>query len=789
MKNTTPGKKRPTTEKTGFKKKSEINRTTLKNIQDKPRCITPSREQTTISNDLNKNSKPKSKEKEKIKEKLNKEINKVSKSETNLPEIPQIKEKKDSKINSQSTFDLYKHLKENIKNKDILCKDPLTEDSFYCINCKVSTCSLCPNFNEHKDHTLINRYNYYKNNEILVNENFKDLDDIFNMNPEYLNVNSIRGELKILVDSKIKLLVDSLNTIKKDKLNEIDNIFNGSENSVKTLKNNEMKIKNDLINYFKTQKIFSNIKLDTSLVNQEMNEVAQNLNPENKNKNELPKINNNDYCNTCFLQIYDLLNLSTKQNKEIRNAIMMIKENCAKYSEIFNEKIQLVKNEIDKLNEAFKLIINYKALSEDYYNEINTKIKKYNEQIKNIKDLVFESSNKTGQLEEIEKLNKIFQAKTKQNFDNILKNQIIENGDLLTITSNITKKSRIRNYDKKGTLNSKSKTTTIIKDNNSITEKPEIKFNSIDDITLSYNILQKYYAFQTLELINKNFKNQKNNKYQITEIKEIEFDEDNDLAKPISGTNEIQIYDKKTRSLIKKKVNYDKTKLKFLYFYNGCRNVLIKDRLYITGGVDKENKQLKNCYVYYIKTNELKQMPEMINPRAYHSMEFVEYFKSIIVIGGENNKTCELYDMYNSKWRNLPELNYPRAHSCIYLDRINNILYSLFGIVGAISEKNINYTDIIECLELKKMALGWGKVNYNNKTEMDFKNCLCRIFPINYDMVLVYGANGARENKKRSAIFAVNKQEMIKISSNMFNEIRDKAKNSKELRKIIQSYV
>ena len=74
-------------------------------------------------------------------------------------------------------------------------------------------------------------------------------------------------------------------------------------------------------------------------------------------------------------------------------------------------------------------------------------------------------------------------------------------------------------------------------------------------------------------------------------------DEDNDLAKPISGTNEIQIYDKKTRSLIKKKVNYDKTKLKFLYFYNGCRNVLIKDRLYITGGVDKENKQIKICYV------------------------------------------------------------------------------------------------------------------------------------------------------------------------------------------------
>ena len=770
---TTPGKKRPTTGKTSTnKKKSEIKTTQLilKDIKEKPRSITPTREKIKIENELNKTVKQK-------------QTHKSSKSQSNLPEIP-----KNENQDPISNFDLYKHLKENIKNKDLLCKDPLTEDSLYCLNCKISTCNLCPNFNEHKDHILISRYNYYKNGESLVRENFKDLEDIFNMNPEYLNPNSMRGELKILIDSKMKLLVDSLNKVKETKLNEIDTLFNGSENDVKILKNNETKVKNDLINYLKLQQSFSNIKLDSGLINAEMNEVAQNLNPENSNKNELTKENNIDFCNTCFLQIYDLINLSNKQNKEIKNAIMSIKDNCAKYSEIFNQRVQIIKNDIDKLNEVFDAMINYHILTNNYYNEINIKIKKYNEQIKNIKDLVFDSVNKTGQLEEIEKLNKIMLAKTKQNFDNIIKNQISENGDLLTVTSNFTKKSKyVRSYDRKGTYNSKARTITINKENNTI-EHPEIKFNSIEDISLNYNILQKYYAFQTMDLINKNFKNKKN-KYQITEIKETEFDEENDIAKPVPGTNEIQIYDKKTHSLIKKRVNFDKSKLKFLYFYNGCRSVLMKDRLYITGGVDKENKQIKTCYVYYIKTNELKPMPEMINSRAYHSIEFIDYFKSIIVIGGENNKTCELYDMYNSKWRNLPELNFPRAHSCIYLDRFNNNLYSLFGIVGSISEKNNNYTDIIECLELKKMALGWGKVNYNNKTEMDFKTCLCRIFPINYDMILVYGASSVRENKKKSAIFVINKQEMVKINSNMFNEIRDKAKHSKELSKIIQSLV
>ncbi len=46
-------------------------------------------------------------------------------------------------------------------------------------------------------------------------------------------------------------------------------------------------------------------------------------------------------------------------------------------------------------------MINYLILTNNYYNEINIKIKKYNEQIKNIKDLVFDSVNKKDQLEEI----------------------------------------------------------------------------------------------------------------------------------------------------------------------------------------------------------------------------------------------------------------------------------------------------------------------------------------------------------------------------------------------------
>ena len=104
------------------------------------------------------------------------------------------------------------------------------------------------------------------------------------------------------------------------------------------------------------------------------------------------------------------------------------------------------------------------------------------------------------------------------------------------------------------------------------------------------------------------------------------------MAKPIPGKAEIQVYDRKTNIIVKRNIKFDKNKHKYLYFLTGCRCVLIKDKLYIFGGVDKENNITKIAWVYYIKDSELKPMPEMIHPHAYHAVEFLEYYKSIVVI-------------------------------------------------------------------------------------------------------------------------------------------------------------
>ena len=64
-------------------------------------------------------------------------------------------------VENKYDFDLYKHLKDNIKNKADLCGHIINENSFYCYDCGLSTCPECSNYLGHKNHKLLNRYHYY----------------------------------------------------------------------------------------------------------------------------------------------------------------------------------------------------------------------------------------------------------------------------------------------------------------------------------------------------------------------------------------------------------------------------------------------------------------------------------------------------------------------------------------------------------------------------------------------------------------------------------------------------
>ena len=681
-------------------------------------------------------------------------------------------------------FNLHKHLKENLKFKDKQCKDGLTKKSLYCLDCKVSLCPKCKTYSSHNGHSLILKYPYYDCKDSLINEHFVDLNKIFELNLDFLDVNKVKKELTKLVNDSCKSLSDKLTELKKAKLKEIDSMFAETENCYETLKKNVDKMKEDIKIFLEKQKNFLCIDINE---NPELNDVLTNLQDAGKSNFGLIS-SNKDGTNAIFLITYDLLKNTKNINDQIKYFINDIKVNREKYIKDFTTKKNIVYEDMEKLQKEFEGCLNYQYLTNDFYKLIYDKISSYNDRIENMKRKIMEKVNKKGNFEDVEKDNKVSGTKLNLKLEHILNNQIVDQDEAKTILKTKKTIKRTLTSGSKGPFLTSPRSGLKRLETGIYGERANIVrdkvYNNFDEVKLDKEALQDFFAYEALNLVDEKFRIKKSKKQQEAEFV---FDEDVDLAKPIPGKAEIQIYDRKTRNIVKKSVKFDKNKHKYLTFLTGCRCVLIKDKLYIFGGVDKENNITKVAWVYYIKENELKLMPEMLHPHAYHSVEFLEYYKSIIIIGGQNSGFCEIYDMKTGLWKDLPSLKIPRAHCILYLDKITHILYAFFGILGKIAEKNNNFSDALECLEFRKLALGWQRVDYNNRADISFRTGINQMLPLNPEMILVYGGSSMREFVKKSAVYILPKQEMAKIDNRMFNEIREASKKSKKLSKILSS--
>ena len=696
-------------------------------------------------------------------------------------------------------FNLYKHLKENLRNKDKLCKDKLTKESFYCLDCKLSTCKKCLSFNIHKGHNLIPKYLYINCDENIFNNCFESIDSIFenNNNNFFLNNQKLKEEMKNLIKENIDNIIKRLNELKNKKLKEIDKLFESTDGCVDFFKAKEKDIKNDIKNFLSSQKDFFNLQIEEEISTKNSTSRTGN-NPEIDliNNFKMEGINesqvNRDRFNTIFLTNYDLFKNTEYINGEIRKLIQDIDNNRDRYEKYFLENIKLINSEIDNFSQDFKGVFNYRYLTIDFYKTITDKLNQYLEKISKMKKYIYDTVNKDGTFEKILKDNNTHETKIKQRFENILSNQFDDksgNDSITTFSKTNTNSNKLSSHlnNHYNLLSRLSSNFYQTKNSNEKNKKNQI-YKSEDEIKLDKPLLQEFFSYEAFNNIRTHLKKNKHKKVDEIITNENYLDKDIDIAKPIPGTNEIQLYDKKTTTLSRKTVKFDKSKHKYNNFLHGCRSVLIKDNLYILGGVDQDKISTKIAYVYYTKTNELKLMREMICPHAYHSVQFLDYYKSIIVIGGENSSQCELYDLNVGLWRRLPDLNIPRSFCNLYLDKFTHALYTFFGLVGNLTQKK-NFTDVIEVLELKRLSLGWNKIDYENKAEMDFKSGHNKILPLNREMILIYGATNMRDFVKKAAVYLVPKFEIVKIDNKIFKEIKETSKTDKRLEKILSSYI
>ena len=576
----------------------------------------------------------------------------------------------------------------------------------------------------------------------------KDLENtVFLMNFELMN----------LCDNKNLQIVGVANNV-KDKINNIINIIDN-----KTKETSEIldKYLNFNTNINKFDDFYWDIKLRTKKYNEQIikfKDTIYNIYKKNgsldklrdllglfdsKNKKGKDVLFNQEYFvkSTDIASLRPVVDITERENpvKRINSGMKRIRTNSKKKSLSNLSKKKITRN---KTNENSRV--------NDKLNRSNTKSKTIN-QISTINaDSGVIPNNKEEIILDRRLLQRFFAYSIYEFYSKHFKPGQEESDFSESFRANdLTANNSNKNSSRKNTINKGSKGK--YDNNKNYTDNKGKKFNSTDFNSTNLHVIQEQnapYNYKSVSLLS-------NYTERYTNLKE--------KSKPIIGTNYIQIFEPSTNKITKIKVPLVKEEHGYPVFPEGCRHILVDGILYITGGSDKCGYPINVVISFDMTKGTLARLPNLFDNHSYHSIEYLDNFDSIIIIGGENSNACEIMDLDSKTWTKLPPLHFPRANSNIYFNNITSDLFVLFGMEGEMSEKNRN-TDVIEVLELNDIISGWIRVDYYKSVGLDLKNNYCITFPFTRDKLLIYGGSSMRSNdKKIFALFDMIKNECIRL--------------------------
>ena len=572
------------------------------------------------------------------------------------------------------------------------------------------------------------------NDKIETNSNLYEDDDKIIQNIDLENTIFLMNfELMNLCDNKNLQVLDSINKMKYDIDFLINNIQQKSNNILKEIKNN-FNIKQYLVK-------FDDYYLDVNIRTKKYNEFINNF------KSLLSKLitrNGNLDKLKDFVGIYD--SKYKKGKDKFYNQYYFKNYYNMNFTQNKNNNYSPKRNSLNS-NNSFKKPKNMRSSPKVLMNDKLNRSLKQNKRFLTYNNNLFVNKNDNCRV------------KRKQSY--------ITNYKSINSSYKNSKNNKSKESFKKNKL-----TNSFIKINS-------LSLENYDNIILNQRIIQRFFAYSILKVFSKFFNNEFNNNYKFEKNSVSflsnytkRFNKLKEIAKPIIGTNLIYYFDSNTNQIFKIPINLSKIEHGYTVFPFGCRHILINNILYIIGGADNVGNPINIVLSYDLIKNILEKLPNLNDEHAYHTVEYLENFDSIILIGGEKSSSCEIMDLDNRQWKRLPYLNYPRANVNIYYNSITYELYALFGMEGEITAKNKN-SDIIEILKLNDILSGWKKIDYYRSSGLNIKSNFCMTLPFTRDKLLIYGCSDARfVDKKLFALFNMNKNECIKVDKDVLDFIK-----------------
>ena len=684
-------------------------------------------------------------------------------------------------------IEINQHLHQNILHPKFNCKENISENIYYCIKCKQSTCEKCT-LKEHKNHKMFKKSDFYKfphdffdEVEILINESF----ELKKEKDKYIKI----------IEDQAKELHNKIDEIKIQKINEIGEIFKKAAEFIKNLENNTNEVKNQYENFYKNSENFLCVS------------------------------KNNDYDNSIFLLFYELNYIGTVKNKETIKSIEKLKKDFITYRDYFDSH----KTQTCKLIETFIGEGLPKINMDDLYWDFKLKMKTYSEHIGRLKQNIYEIIKKCGSTKDLQELVNILDSKNKKgiqyifnqdyfnknhnNFKTVSNDSTIDckqlsetkrrykrltkislSKTLITSDTKTRYNSKLRKthknsvqYSSPGNFSCKSNSYVSLHTDRTKSYFENLGINSPRDIILDDQYKRKYFTYSLLDLNNRLFSVHPKKSYDNEAKIFVDYNKRNEMLKeyvrPIIGTNEIMIYNSVQDRSYKVKVNLIKEIHGYEKFPSGCRHLYIEGKLYICGGVDPLSCPINIALVYNPENNSIKRIENMLTPHSYHSMEYLKIYDCFVVMGGENSKSVELFDIYTKKWSKLPDLKAPRCNINIYFDEFTSELYAFFGIVGNYKDKKHVNSEIVEVLELNDISSGWYKIDYYKGSSFGIRQENVSILPFTRTKLLIYGGKSNRENENIFGIYLIDKMELIKANKDLIDKIKLEQKKIKLVNK------
>ena len=661
-------------------------------------------------------------------------------------------------------------------------------------------------FEEIKENYIILKNNLLSTKECIEN--------YYNINKKFFNINLDNEQTNL---NKVEL-TESLKK-KKSGLTTINNTID----RYNYLKSNEIGDNRDIDNTI----FIMNFELMNLCDNKNLQilDLSNQINNKKKNISKIIKETTN-----YILEEFKTKYLNFKENSKIPkfdDYYWDVKIRCEK----FNENIARFKETISDIHKRIGTFDKLKDLM-SFFDSKNKKGKDvlFNQQyfIK-MNDLPNLNSNMAKLMSK--KLNKSL-GKIRSTSKNKINGQYSNTASTFKTKDNLNSRDKILRNDKNGidkysqygykTLNSDSKidtktmnVNTNLATFNTLNNEKTTPILKKEDVTLNQRVLQRFFAYFVLDFYSKYFKlikptenenmynqeeeeniyvksnqlknggdkkkqNLKNSKFTKKNSKSVSLIANyterymnlKERVKPIIGTNYIQFYDPITTKISRMQILLEKDKHGYNVFPDGCRHILIENKLYITGGADNCGYPINIVLMFNIENGQLQKIGNLNDNHSYHTIEYLDNFDSLIVIGGENSNSCEIMDLDSKKWTKLPSLNYPRANANIYYNNVTSDLFVLFGMEGKM-DKNIKNTDVIEVLELNDIISGWMKVDYYKTVGLDLKISYCLTLPFTRDKLLIYGGSTARSIERRIfALFDMIKNEVIKVDPKTMDLIK-----------------